>query len=178
MVSEMTIHPTLKFIKTGAVLLIAIVLAVEIAYYTSWHGIRAIDALKPLPIVAPLILIWPLSRLLRRRFTKLVISGDRLRYETGLASKTTRNIQLSKIQDVRVQQSLSDRIWGVGDLSIETAGEASRLTMLNVDQPQAIADQIMDAAQKHSPAGGPAGISGSAGISGPAGMGTAGGNLV
>jgi len=153
-VSEMTIQPTLKFIKAGAVLAAAIVLALEIAYYSSWHGMRGIEALQILPYAAPVILVWPLTRLLRRRFTRLVISGDRLRYEAGMAAKTTRNIQLSKIQDVRVQQSLSQRMWGVGDLSIETAGEASRLTMNNIDQPQGVADQIMDAAQKQSPAGG------------------------
>jgi uncharacterized membrane protein YdbT with pleckstrin-like domain len=157
-VSEMIIQPTLKFIKTGAVLAVAVVLALEIGYYTSWHGMRGIEALKPLPYAAPVILIWPLVRLLRRHFTKLTIAGDRLRYEAGLAAKTIRNIQLSKIQDVRVQQSLSQRIFGVGDLSIETAGEASRLTIHKVDQPQAIADQIMDAAQRQSPAGGATGV--------------------
>ena len=156
--SEMTIQPTLKFIKAGAVLALGVFLALEIGYYTSWHGMRSIEVLKPLPYVAPVVLLWPLSRLLRRRFTRLTISGDRLRYETGLAAKTTRNIQLSKIQDVRVQQSLSHRMCGVGELSIETAGEASRLTIRNVDQPQAIADQIMDAAQRQNPAGGATGV--------------------
>ena len=156
--SEMTIQPTVKFIKAGAVLAAAVVLALEIAYYTSWQGMREKEALKALPYAAPVILLWPLARLLRRHFTKLTISGDRLRYETGLAAKTTRNIQLSKIQDVRVQQSLSQRMFGVGDLSIETAGEASRLTIHKVDQPQAIADQIMDAAQRQNPAGGVTGL--------------------
>jgi hypothetical protein len=36
----------------------------------------------------------------------------------------------------------------VGDLSIETAGETSRLTIRSVDDPQALADDIMNRAQK------------------------------
>jgi hypothetical protein len=32
----------------------------------------------------------------------------------------------------------------VGELSIETAGEASRLTVHNLDDPQAIADHIVE----------------------------------
>ena len=55
-----------------------------------------------------------------------------------MTSKTTRNIQISKIQDVRVDQSVSQRIFNVGDLSIETAGESSRLTVHNVDNPQGL----------------------------------------
>jgi putative membrane protein len=95
-----------------------------------------------------LIMLWPASRWLGRRYTKAVVSGDRLRYEVGMASRSTRNIQLSKIQDVRVDQSLMHRLFGVGNLSIETAGEASRLTLPNVDSPQELADEIMSRAQK------------------------------
>ena len=76
------------------------------------------------------------------------MTADRLRYETGLASKSTRTIQLAKIQDVRVDQRLSQRIFNVGDLSIETAGEASRLTIHNVDDPQGLADEVMSRSQK------------------------------
>ena len=77
-----------------------------------------------------------------------MITGDRLRYETGVTSKITRNIQLSKVQDVRVDQRLMQRIWNVGNLSIETAGEASRLTIPNVDHPQSLADEIMNRVQR------------------------------
>jgi uncharacterized membrane protein YdbT with pleckstrin-like domain len=80
---------------------------------------------------------------------KVTITGDKLRYESGLLSKTTRNIQLSKVQDVRVDQSLGQRMMGVGDISIETSGEASRLEVDNIDEPQAVADEIIAASQEH-----------------------------
>ena len=47
-----------------------------------------------------------------------------------------------------VRQSLAQRMGGVGDLSIETAGESSRLTFPNIDGPQAIADRIIDASHR------------------------------
>jgi uncharacterized membrane protein YdbT with pleckstrin-like domain len=50
-----------------------------------------------------------------------------------------------------VDQRLAQRMFDVGDLSIETAGEASRLTIANVDSPQALADEIMNRAQKGNP---------------------------
>jgi len=64
-----------------------------------------------------------------------------------LAAKTTRTIQLSKVQDVRVDQRPGQRMFGVGDISIETAGEASRLTIPDVDHPQTFADEILNRSQ-------------------------------
>ena len=68
----------------------------------------------------------------------------------GVASRSTRNIQLSKIQDVRVDQGVGQRLFGVGNLAIETAGESSRLTLFNVDKPQELADEIMNRVPKSS----------------------------
>jgi uncharacterized membrane protein YdbT with pleckstrin-like domain len=51
------------------------------------------------------------------------------------------------VQDVRVEQRLSQRIFNVGNLSIETAGEASRLTLLRVDDPHKLAEEILNRAQ-------------------------------
>ena len=79
--------------------------------------------------------------------TKTTISGDRLRYEAGTFSKSTRTIQLSKLQDVRVDQNLMQRMFSVGNLSLETSGEASRLTIENVDNPQSVADELLNRSQ-------------------------------
>jgi uncharacterized membrane protein YdbT with pleckstrin-like domain len=92
-----------------------------------------------------LILLWPIKRHLRRQTVKLTLAGDKLRYETGLASKSTRIIQLPKVQDVRVIQSIMQRILNVGDVSIETAGENSRLVVENLDGPRQLAEQLTDA---------------------------------
>jgi uncharacterized membrane protein YdbT with pleckstrin-like domain len=143
-VPELTIRPTAKFITAGAALAAVVFVGLEVLYLTQWTG-SAPNWVMAFPA---LIMVWPAARWLRRRFTKAVISGDRLRYEVGMASRSTRNIQLSKIQDVRVDQSLMHRLFDIGDLSIETAGETSRLTLRNVDKPQQLADEIMSRAQK------------------------------
>jgi uncharacterized membrane protein YdbT with pleckstrin-like domain len=142
-VPDLTIQPTAKFLKAGAILAVVIIIALEVAYLTVWNGVAGWWLALPL-----LVLAWPGTRALRRRLTKTTITGDRLRYETGVASKSTRNIQLSKIQDVRVDQRLLQRFFNVGDISIETAGEASRLTIHNVDDPQGLADELMNRVQK------------------------------
>ena len=143
-VSELIIRPTMKFIKLGAILAAVVFAGLEIVYLLAWRQNLG-DWFLAIP---PLILLWPLFRWMRRQYMKVVITADRLRYETGVGAKTTRNIQLSKLQDVRVDQSFKQRMFHVGNLSIETAGEGSRLTIPNVDEPQSLADEIMNRAQR------------------------------
>ena len=143
-VPDIVIRPTTKFLRAGAIAASFVFLGLEIAYLALWasqyprHWVMAFPAL---------VLLWPAAHWLRRQATRTVVTGDRLRYETGLAAKSTRTIQLSKFQDVRVEQRLMQRVFNVGDLSIETAGEASRLTLANVDDPHKLADEIMNRAQ-------------------------------
>jgi uncharacterized membrane protein YdbT with pleckstrin-like domain len=142
---DLTIRPTAKFLKAGAIVAGLVFLALEILCVTSWNAAAG----TPLIMLAPLlILIWPAARAINRSFTKAVISGDRLRYETGITAKSTRTIQLSKVQDVRVDQGLMQRIFNIGDISIETAGETSRLSIPNVDDAQELADEILNRAQR------------------------------
>jgi uncharacterized membrane protein YdbT with pleckstrin-like domain len=140
---DAVIRPTMKFIKLGYALVLLIIVAAVIgasmlpdedAQYRPW--------VMGIPV---LLLIWPIRRHAIRNFTKATISGDKLRYEVGAFGKTTRNISLPKVQDVRVDQSGTQRMFGIGNLSIETAGEASRLTIRNIDKPQAVADQVLAA---------------------------------
>jgi membrane protein YdbS with pleckstrin-like domain len=140
-VPDLTIRPTAKFLKAGVAITALVFLALEIAYFTYWRGIETVSLL---PLVVPLIFIWPLARWMRWRTTKATVSGDRLRYESGLAGKSTRTIQLTKLQDVRVDQGLFDRLFDIGDISLETSGETSRLTIPKVDRPQQVADELLN----------------------------------
>jgi hypothetical protein len=126
----------MKFLKLGASLLAIVFLGLEILYLVEWRDTGDTWLMAP----PPLVLLWPLSRWLRRRFTKATVSGDRLRFEMGAVSKTTRNIQLSKLQDARVEQRFL-------------------LTIPNVDDPQALADEIMNRAQGGPGAPGRAAVS-------------------
>ena len=137
--ADMMIRPTLKFIQLGYILTALAAIGIAVLVYSQTG--------QPYGMVALFLLLWPLSKHFRQRITVLTIVGDKLRYEIGLLSKTTRTIQLSKVQDVTVRQSLGQRVAGVGDLSIETAGETSRLTIRNIDRPQEFADKIMEIAQ-------------------------------
>ena len=148
--AEMTIRPTMKFIYMGYVVAIVIVVALVVALMQikEWpHWIPA--PLQPwIPWLPVLLLLWPVKRHLRNRVTKMTILDDRLRYETGFLNRITRTILISRVQDVTVHQRIGQRIFGVGDVSIETAGEASRLTIPDIDRPQQVADHINEHSQR------------------------------
>jgi uncharacterized membrane protein YdbT with pleckstrin-like domain len=133
--AETIIRPTMKFIKLGYAAALLIIIALSIAtlawQWPAW-----------LAWISGVFLLWPLKRHLQNRMTKITILEDKLRFDTGFLTKTTRTILVSRIQDITVSQRVRQRMLGVGDLSIETAGETSRLTIENIDRPQAFADEI------------------------------------
>jgi uncharacterized membrane protein YdbT with pleckstrin-like domain len=140
----------MKFIRAGYVF---ILLVICLALFIHYKYLSDEQPTPWLPIASAVLLIWPIKRHVQRQTVKLTISGDKLRYETGLFTKSTRLIQVPKVQDVRSVQSFWQRIFGVGDIAIETAGENSRLVVENLDNPQRLAEQITDLAG-HPPAAG------------------------
>lgn len=151
--ADIVIRPSMKFIKAGYVCALLVVCAAIFVHYKYLVDQYPEQKYPYLPIASLFVLIWPLKRHLQRQTVKLTLAGDKLRFETGLASKSIRIIQIPKIQDVRVLQSFSQRIFGVGDISIETAGESSRLVVENLDRPRELAEQITDASAHSSPTG-------------------------
>jgi membrane protein YdbS with pleckstrin-like domain len=140
----MQLRPSLKFVKLSYV--IGLLMAVALGVY-----ILAVPAHPDWSIWGFLLpAIWIFFTAIRhvqRRLVKITILGDRLRYEAGLFSKTTRSIELIKVQDVRVDQTLGQRMVNIGDLSLETAGGTSRIELPSIDNPQEAADHLLGLAK-------------------------------
>jgi uncharacterized membrane protein YdbT with pleckstrin-like domain len=95
------------------------------------------------------IALYAVALHLQKAFTHLTVDNGRIRYESGMLSKSTRTMDLSKLQDVRVDQNVSQRMLGIGDLSIESAGNTSQIVILSIDRPQEAADRILELARGH-----------------------------
>ncbi len=138
------VRPSVKLVKLTYWLSLLLAAAI-LAYSFLDTAPRYIRWLLLLP---GLIVICAAFAHLARLFTKLTIGGERLRYEAGMLSKSTRTMELRKVQDVRVDQSIAQRMLNLGNLSIETAGETSRMTIANIDRPNQIAESILSAAHQ------------------------------
>jgi uncharacterized membrane protein YdbT with pleckstrin-like domain len=146
--AEMIIRPTMKFIYLGYAVVVVIVVASAVAMMrVQWPPWIPSPWQPWIPWLPALLLLWPLERHVRNRFTKMTILDDRLRYERGILGRTTRTVLISRVQDVTVHQRIGQRIFGVGDLSIETAGKSSWEAIVDIDRPREIADHINEHSQ-------------------------------
>ncbi len=139
-----TIRPTSKFVvfSYGLILVLA-----AIAALVAYRNAARTEYFYAILAVAALSLVWTAKRHIRLQLTRLTLDGQGLKFQDGFISKSTRMVNLSKIQDVRVNQGITDRLLGIGTITLETAGESGRLVMENVDQPQEIANRILALAQ-------------------------------
>jgi len=141
----LTVRPTAKFILMAYMAVGALLVGgMAAAIILEWP----LQVLYGMVIVDSVLCLWCVFRHMKLRYTCLTVAADQLRYEEGFLSKSTRSLHLQKIQDVRVEQSLFERIFGIGTLTLETAGETGRMSMPNVDHPQRVADKILSLARQ------------------------------
>jgi uncharacterized membrane protein YdbT with pleckstrin-like domain len=123
---------------------LAVGVAVAVAVYNSGRD----EPVNWLYILPALIFIWTAVKHFARRFQVMTLSDGRLRYESGLVSRSTRTLDLTRVQDVSVDQSFGQRLLGIGNISIETAGERGGLVMKAIDRPRQIAEYILDSSRQ------------------------------
>ena len=110
------------------------------------------------PAILLILLLPPVRMHLRRRLVTLRLHDDHLTIETGFLSRTRRTVDMAKIQDVTVSQTLGQRMLGVGNLMLESAGESGRIAIGNLDSPRAIADVIIASSKRTHGGGAPGGL--------------------
>ncbi|HZN89161.1 MAG TPA: PH domain-containing protein [Thermoleophilaceae bacterium] len=80
--------------------------------------VGAVGVLVALVIAAGTLLIgW-----LRRVSTRYLITDQRLRITTGIVRREVHETRLARVQNVNYQQSVLDRMLGVGHVDFDTAG--------------------------------------------------------
>jgi uncharacterized membrane protein YdbT with pleckstrin-like domain len=133
-----TVKPTLIFIKlgyglavVGALVLVFLLALIDVPAYIS------------IPIALALLLI-PAFYHIRRNLIRYTLTDSKLEIDTGLIARTTRNIPLSKIQDVTVSASIPQRILRFGNVIVDNASELGGSTVLqNISNPRHYADQLL-----------------------------------
>lgn len=132
------VRPTLLFVKLGyaaaglgAILLIVLLALVDVPAWIS------------IPLALALLLI-PAFYHLKRNMIRYRVTDSKVEIDTGLIARTTRNIPLSKIQDVTVSASIPQRIMGFGNIIVDNASEVGGTTVLrNINNPRHYADLLL-----------------------------------
>ena len=141
---DRTIRPSMKTVWFAYLLAFLLIGVGTWAYSAYGQG-------QPVWLVAiPFILFFPLRMHLKRRLISLRLQDHHLTLESGFFSRTRRTLDMAKIQDVTVKQTLGQRLLGVGDLTLEDSGQGGGMGIRNLDRPREIADSII-ASSKRSP---------------------------
>lgn len=141
-----SIGPTLLFVKIGYVLaalgalLLATILGILGQVFSIAFGITV-----GITIVLGLSLfLIPAFFHIKAKLVRYSMTGSQIEVDTGLISRTTRNIPLRRIQDVTVTTSAAQRLLGFGDLVIENASEeGGKVILKNINTPKRYADMML-----------------------------------
>jgi uncharacterized membrane protein YdbT with pleckstrin-like domain len=140
---DRVIHPSMKAVLAVYGLAFMIIAAGIWAYYA--YGQDRPKWLMALPLI---LLVFPIRMHIERRLITLRLQDHHLTLETGLLSRTRRTLDMAKIQDVTVKQTLGQRMRGVGDLTLEDSGKAGAMVIRDLDRPREIADVIITSSKR------------------------------
>ena len=93
-----------------------------------------------------------------RPFLSLVesytITSERLKINTGLASKHVENFELIRVQDIDFKQGMGERLLGIGDVNIRGHDPSNpEITLRNVHKPEEVYETIrrawLEARKRH-----------------------------
>ena len=133
-----TVRPTLLFIKLGYAL--AVFGATAVVILLAMIGLPVYLSI----LLALSLLLIPAYYHLKRNMVRYTLTDSKVEIDTGLIARTTRNIPLTKIQDVTVSASIPQRLLGFGDLLIDNASEVGGTTVLhNISHPRRHADLLL-----------------------------------
>ncbi|HEX6043962.1 MAG TPA: PH domain-containing protein [Pyrinomonadaceae bacterium] len=133
-----TVRPTMLFIKTGYAL--AVVAGIALVFLLATLGLSATISI---PLALALLLI-PAYYHIRRNMVRYTVTDSKLQIDTGLIARTTRNIPLSKVQDVTVSATIPQRLLGFGDIIVDNASDLGGQTVMhNISRPRQYADLLL-----------------------------------
>ena len=133
-----TVRPTMIFIKAGYGL--AVLGGIALVFLLASIGVPASISI---PLALALLLI-PAYYHVKRNMIRYTVTDSKLQIDTGLIARTTRNIPLSKVQDVTVSASIPQRLLGFGDIIVDNASEFGGSTVMhNISSPRHYADLLL-----------------------------------
>ena len=94
--------------------------------------------LVPVGIGILILLAWYLVT----KATRLAVIGNDVVLEQGLLSKERIELNISSIRSVKVYQSFINRIFGVGTISVYTAGDNAEVVAAGIPDPNRFRDVV------------------------------------
>jgi uncharacterized membrane protein YdbT with pleckstrin-like domain len=133
-----SIGPTLKFVYVGYIAAIggAIIFVgiLGLIGLTAWIAV----------LLGLALLLIPAYYHFKNKLINYTLTDTTIEIDSGLISRTTRNVPLRRIQDVTVSASVMQRMLGFGDIIIDNASEdGGKVVLDNINNPREYADILL-----------------------------------
>ena len=92
--------------------------------------------------IVVLLIAYPVRRLTDWLTSHFVVTSDRIIHRQGLIAKSSMEIPLEAINDVRFEQGVFDRLVGAGTLVVQSASEAGREEFAHIRKPEDVQKTI------------------------------------
>jgi len=136
-----SIGPTLIFVNIGYVLAAVsalMLVAATSAFISQWVSVWLSV------FVGLLMFTIPAYYHFQQKLVHYTLTESALRIDAGLFSRTTRNVPVTRIQDVTVSATPWQRLLGIGDLIFDNASEqGGKLVLKNINTPKKYADELL-----------------------------------
>jgi uncharacterized membrane protein YdbT with pleckstrin-like domain len=86
--------------------------------------------------------LWLVGRYITWTTSHFVVTNHRIIYRSGWIQKNGIDIPLDRVNNVLNSQGLLERMFGAGDLLIESAGESGQQRFSDISNPQKVQNQI------------------------------------
>ncbi len=90
---------------------------------------------------------WLCVQVIKWRTTYFVVTSHRLIYREGVVARNGVEIPLDRLNNVNFNQSIVERLLGVGDVLIESAGREGQQAFSDISQPEKVQNIIHQAIQ-------------------------------
>jgi membrane protein YdbS with pleckstrin-like domain len=136
LVADLRPHP-LYFWKSVATLIAAVVFGILVMI---WFDDGAVGTTMRWLAIGFLLfgVLWVIGRYIGWISTHFILTSDRLVYRSGILHKTGVEIPLERVNTVRFSQRIVERIFGTGDLEIESGATEGVQRFTDIRDPDAV----------------------------------------
>ena len=105
--------------------------------YFKGHQYFSPDNLRVVYVVIGAVFVYLLSVVIYRRYSwAYTIDGETIESREGVIARKVKSIRIRDLRNINVNQTLFQRIMGVGDVEFSSAGGSGiEVTFLGVDKP-------------------------------------------
>ena len=114
-----------------------------------WLVTKADGAMQSVVVLAVVVVLiaYPLRRLMWWVTSQFVVTTSRVIHREGFIAKRSMEIPLDKINDVRFEQGIFERVMGAGTLIIQSASETGRNEFTFIRHPEEVQKTIYHASE-------------------------------